>query len=316
MDSAGGKLVSGHILIVDDHEIVRRGIRSLLSSRPEWHICGEAVDGLQGVEKARALRPSLVLMDISMPRMNGLEATRIIRKDLPECKVVIISQNDPAISRAQAQSVEADAFIAKSDLLRDLLATVSRLLSDRSSETTIDPKPVEPASPAPDWLAGGGELGRQIREHDWSQTSLGPIERWPQSLKTSVNLILSARHPMWIGWGKDVVFLYNDAYIQVLSLAKHPWALGKPAADVWPEIWDICGPLADSFPEWGGQFLDDVRFLMNRGDFIEETTTRFPTARFATNPETCGLFCPSSAVTPKILNARGLKPFRSYPPTP
>ncbi len=99
--------------------------------------------------------------------------------------------------------------------------------------------------PAKDWLAGGGELGRLIGEHDWSQTSLGPIEKWPQSLKTSVNLILNARHPMWVGWGKDAVFLYNDAYIQVLSLAKHPWALGKPAAEVWPEIWDICGPLVD-----------------------------------------------------------------------
>jgi DNA-binding NarL/FixJ family response regulator len=68
--------MSGNILIVDDHEIVRRGLRSLLSARPEWQICGEAEDGLQGVERAKALRPSLVLMDISMPRMNGLEATR------------------------------------------------------------------------------------------------------------------------------------------------------------------------------------------------------------------------------------------------
>ena len=78
--------MAANILIVDDHEIVRRGLRSLLASRPDWQICGEAIDGVQGVEKAKALRPALVLMDISMPRMNGLEATRIIRKELPETK--------------------------------------------------------------------------------------------------------------------------------------------------------------------------------------------------------------------------------------
>ena len=91
--------MAANILIVDDHEIVRRGLRSLLSSRPDWQICGEAIDGVQGVEKAKALRPALVLMDISMPRMNGLEATRIIRKELPETTVVIISQNDPEVAR-------------------------------------------------------------------------------------------------------------------------------------------------------------------------------------------------------------------------
>jgi len=66
------------ILIVDDHEIVRRGVRTLLSSRRDWVVCGEAEDGLEAVEKAKILRPDLVLMDIYMPRMDGVEATRII----------------------------------------------------------------------------------------------------------------------------------------------------------------------------------------------------------------------------------------------
>ncbi len=303
--------MSGNILIVDDHEIVRRGLRSLLSSRPEWHICGEAADGLQGVEKAKTLRPALVLMDISMPRMNGLEATRILRRDLPDTKVVIISQNEPEVARCQAQEVDAAAYISKSDLSRDLLPTVSRFLDRAESETRIAPQPTQPApsSSAPDWLAGGGTLGRLIKEHDWSRTSLGPIERWPQSLKTSVNLILNARHPMWLGWGKDVSFLYNDAYIQVLSLAKHPSALGKPTAEVWPEIWDICGPLVDKvFQKGEASFLDDVQFLMNRGDFVEETYYSFSYSPIRDEAGTvAGLFCPSTEVTPKVINARRLR---------
>jgi CheY-like chemotaxis protein len=222
------------ILIVDDHDIVRRGLRSLLSSRPEWHVCGEAADGLEAVEKAKALRPALVLMNVSMPRMNGLKATRIILKDLPETKIVIIGQNDPAVATRQAQEVDAAAYLATNDLSRDLLPTISRLLGLTDSQGVIAPQFAKPARSTsdPDWLAGGGTLGQMIRIHDWSQTSLGPIESWPQSLKTSVNLILNARHPMWVGWGAESAFLYNDAYIQVLSSAKHPWALGRSAAEV------------------------------------------------------------------------------------
>jgi len=80
------------ILIVDDHEAVRQRVRSLLSSRPDWLVCGEARDGVEAVEMAKSLRPDVVLMDISMPRMDGVEATRIIRREVPESDVLILSQ--------------------------------------------------------------------------------------------------------------------------------------------------------------------------------------------------------------------------------
>ena len=96
-----------------------------------------------------------------------------------------------------------------------------------------------------DTLAGGGEMGERIRAFDWSSTPLGPISAWPQSLKTSLSLILNAQMPMWLGWTSEMYFFYNDAYIQVLSHAKHPWALGRPAQEVWKEIWHVCGPLAE-----------------------------------------------------------------------
>jgi PAS domain S-box-containing protein len=306
---SGENLSATHILIVDDHETVRRGLRSILASRPEWHICGEAADGLQGVEQARSLRPTLVLMDISMPRMDGLEATRIIRRELPDTKVVIISQNDPAIARRQAQEVDAAAYISKGDLSRDLLPTVSKFLSPAESVNDNKPEPAKPSgSTALDWLAGGGSLSRLIQEHDWSKTPLGTIESWPQSLKTSVNLILNSQHPMWIGWGPEATFLYNEAYIEVLSSAKHPWALGRPAAEVWSEIWDICGPLANKVFEKGeATFVDDVRLFLSRGKFLEEHYISFsysPIRDEAGNVS--GLFCPNNDTTAKILNARRL----------
>ncbi len=296
------------ILIVDDHEAVRQGVRALLSSCDDWTVCGEAGDGIEAVEKAKSLRPDVVLMDISMPRMNGLDATRIIRKDLPDSKVVIVSQNDPAIARRQAEDVEAAAFVAKSDLSHQLLPTVFKFLNGGSAKKT----PTEsfiPTTSTTDWLAGGGTMGQLIREYDWSQTPLGPIERWPQSLKTSVTLILNSRHPMWIGWGPGATFLYNDPYIEVLSLAKHPWALGKPTAEIWGEIWDVCGPLADKVFEKGeASFVDDVRLLMNRKDFIEETYYSFSYSPIRDESgKVAGLFCPSTEVTPKVINARRLQ---------
>lgn len=162
---------------------------------------------------------------------------------------------------------------------------------------------------SPDFLSGGGEMGSLIRGYDWALTPLGAIGSWPQSLKTSVSLILSSRHPMWIGWGPEMTFLYNDAYLHVLGHAKHPHALGMPASQVWAEIWDVCGPLADRVFEKGeATFVDDVRLFMDRGTFLEETFYSFSYSPIRDESgRVSGLFCPSTDVTPKVLNARRLK---------
>jgi len=78
------------LLIVDDHEVVRRGVRSLLADHNRWEVCGEAVDGQDAIEKARELKPDVIVMDVSMPRLNGLEATPIIRSVLPDCEILIL----------------------------------------------------------------------------------------------------------------------------------------------------------------------------------------------------------------------------------
>jgi CheY-like chemotaxis protein len=299
--------MSLQILLVDDQPSVRNGIRSLLGSRPEWKICGEASDGLEGVEKAKELRPDIILMDVSMPRMNGLDATRILRRELPETKIVIVSQNDPAIVSIQAREVSASAHVAKQELFGTLLPVLDDLVGATAGRTSSTE--AHPVAKIPDWLMGGGELGQMIGRFDWSKTPLGPIKKWPQSLKTSVNLMLSSQHPIWIGWGPQAPFLYNDAYIQVLGSAKHPWALGKPVSEVWSEIWDICGPLAEKvFRNGEASFVDEVQLLMNRGDFFEETYFSFSYSPIRDESGSIGgLFCVSTEVSPKVINARRLR---------
>jgi PAS domain S-box-containing protein len=115
------------ILLVDDHEEVRKGIRSLLSERADWLICGEASNGIEAIEKAKRLRPDVVLMDISMPRMQGIEATRIIRREVPESDVIIVSQNDFGLVHKAAVEAGAASFVDKSRLPQDLLNTIEAL---------------------------------------------------------------------------------------------------------------------------------------------------------------------------------------------
>ncbi|HEY2861409.1 MAG TPA: histidine kinase, partial [Terracidiphilus sp.] len=84
-------------------------------------------------------------------------------------------------------------------------------------------------------------IGELVRDFDWPSTPLGPAESWPASLQTTVRILLTSRFPMWMAWGPELTVLYNDAYARVTLGKKHPWALGKPAAEVWSEIWRDIG---------------------------------------------------------------------------
>src|SRR5438477_8186216 len=115
------------ILIADDHEVVRRGVRSLLKSRADWEVCGEAVDGRDAVQKAKELKPDVIVMDIGMPHLNGLEAARVIRKEVPQSEILILSQYEATEMRPAALQAGAREYITKSDVARDLLAAVESL---------------------------------------------------------------------------------------------------------------------------------------------------------------------------------------------
>lgn len=115
------------ILIADDHEVVRHGIRALLETHKGWEVVGEAVTGRQAVEEARRLQPDLVIMDITMPEMNGLEATRQIRRDVPAVEVLVLSVHDSEQLVREVLEAGARGYVLKSDAGRDLIAAVETL---------------------------------------------------------------------------------------------------------------------------------------------------------------------------------------------
>ena len=121
---------NARVLIVDDHEIFRRGLRALLEPSSEWQICGEAVDGWDAVEQCKSLKPDIVVLDVSMPRLNGLEAARLIRKEDPEPKIVIITQHDSPQIRSAALEAGARAFVTKSAVGNELVSALRSLIKN------------------------------------------------------------------------------------------------------------------------------------------------------------------------------------------
>jgi two-component system response regulator NreC len=112
------------ILIADDNDAVRSGVVRLLSSETGWRVCGEARDGSEALQKARELRPDLILLDVSMPGMNGLEAARLLRQELPEAKILVISQHDPIQLLPRVVEAGGNGCVDKSRLGTDLLASI------------------------------------------------------------------------------------------------------------------------------------------------------------------------------------------------
>jgi DNA-binding NarL/FixJ family response regulator len=119
------------VMVVDDNESVRRGICQLLTAHADIDVVCEGADGADAIRKAREHKPDLILMDVTMPTMNGLEATRIIKRELPGTHIIVISQHDAAQFRREAMSAGASEYIMKTEIAARLLAEVRKLQVSR-----------------------------------------------------------------------------------------------------------------------------------------------------------------------------------------
>jgi DNA-binding NarL/FixJ family response regulator len=124
-------MIPKRILIADDHEVVRQGLKAILASQQGWHVCGEAVNGREAVDKSKRLKPDVVILDISMPELNGLEATRQIREVCPQTQVLILTVNESEELVKQVFAAGARGYLLKSDAGRELTAAVEALSQGR-----------------------------------------------------------------------------------------------------------------------------------------------------------------------------------------
>ena len=154
-------------------------------------------------------------------------------------------------------------------------------------------------------------MGERMRAFDWSATSLGPVARWPESLKTCVRIILTSRQPMFVWWGEELINLYNDAYRSIVG-GKHPWALGQPASAVWREIWDQVRPRAERAMRGNeGTYDEALLLIMERHGYQEETYYTFsyspvPNERGGTG----GIICANTDDTQRIIGERRMAVLR------
>src|ERR1017187_1201415 len=118
------------ILVVDDNERVRQGVMDILASQTNWQVCGEAKDGKEAIQKARDLQPDVILLDISMPGLNGLETARLLRQEVANAKILIMSQNDPVQLLPGAIQAGAHGCVDKGHLGTDLLSSIESIAGD------------------------------------------------------------------------------------------------------------------------------------------------------------------------------------------
>jgi len=157
------------------------------------------------------------------------------------------------------------------------------------------------------WLQGGGEMGERIRAFDWTRTPLGAPSEWPQSLKTAVRIMLTSRQAIWIGWGAQLTYLYNDPYKAIIG-GKHPHALGQPFERVWREIYDVVGPMAAHVMTANeGTYVEEQLLMMERHGYQEETYYTFSYSPIPDDDgKPGGIICYNTDDTRRVIGEREL----------
>ena len=157
-------------------------------------------------------------------------------------------------------------------------------------------------------FVGKSEVAALTRQLDWTSTPMGPAEAWPQSVRAIIRMMLTSRYAMWMGWGPDLRFFYNDAYARMTLGAKHPWALGRPAQEVWAEIWPDIGPRIEHVLATGEATWDEGLLLfLERSGFPEETYHTFSySPLYDDGGQIGGMFCVVTEETTRIIGERRL----------
>jgi signal transduction histidine kinase/DNA-binding response OmpR family regulator len=161
-------------------------------------------------------------------------------------------------------------------------------------------------------LAEAGEVGRDLLAVDWASTPLGPPETWPRSLATLVRVVVSSRFSMWMAWGPELTFFCNDAYRRDTLSKKYPWALGRPAGEVWAEIWDDIGPRIETVLRTGVATWDDSLLLfLERSGYVEETYHTFSYSPLTDDDDAiAGMLCVVSEDTERVVGERRMATLR------
>jgi signal transduction histidine kinase len=155
--------------------------------------------------------------------------------------------------------------------------------------------------------AEGGEMGRLIRSFDWASTPLGPIQAWPQSLRTAVNICVDSGFPVLLWWGPELAMIYNDAYRLILG-DKHPRSMGQAGRECWPEIWNTIGPmLLDVLKHGRTSYFEDLMLPLQRRGFAEECYFTFSYSPIRDDSDrVSGVFCAVTETTERVYGERQL----------
>jgi PAS domain S-box-containing protein len=276
------------ILAVDDREENLFALQILLRDLECELITVSS--GQKALEAIRKSEFALILLDVQMPFMDGIEtAKRIV--DLPvniRAPIIFLTANDEPRERVElAYSVGAVDFLTKPINPKILLPKIqvflelyhSRQQKKALAETRF-------------FLDTDGEMAKRFREFEWSNSALGPIETWDQSLKTAIGIMLRSAFPNFITWGPERIFLYNDAYRPMLGSGKHPKALGARFEDIWSEVWSDLKPIASRVDEGKSTYFEDLPLYINRNGFFEHAYFTFSYGPILNDAEQIqGLYC-------------------------
>lgn len=154
------------------------------------------------------------------------------------------------------------------------------------------------------FLANGGQVGALMRTHDWSQSALGVLDSWPESLRAITGMMLNSKFAMFAAWGPELSLLYNDDYAEILG-TKHPDALGRPLGEVWPEVWSEISPSIERALQGHAVYHQNLPLAINRNGRIEDAwfTFSYSPVRGA-DGQVAGMFCTATETTEQVLAER------------